>query len=73
MRVYNNQFSDDEGRDVAIIWDMKNFAEMDKDDESIKKEFEEINGEGSWENMLDEWEEITVKINSQLWENNIAK
>ncbi|MFK5880221.1 MAG: hypothetical protein QM478_12095 [Flavobacteriaceae bacterium] len=73
MRVYNNQFNDSEGRDIAIVWDMKNLAEMDDDDESIKKEYEEINGEGSWNNMIDEWEEITVSINSQLWENNITK
>lgn len=73
MRVFNNQFDDSDGRDVAIAWDMKNLAEMDNDDESIKKEYEELNGKGSWGNMLDEWEEITVSINSQLWENDIAK
>jgi len=73
IAVYNNQFNDNEGRDVAIVWELKNLAEMDDDSESIKKEFEEINGEGSWENMLDNWEDITVDINSQLWEINIAK
>jgi len=73
MRVFNNQFGGTDGRDVAIAWDIKNFAEMDNDDESIKKEYEEINGEGSWQNMLDEWEDITESLDSQLWENNIAK
>lgn len=73
MRIFNNQFGDDDGRDIAIAWDMKNLAEMDDDDESIKKEYEEINGEGTWNNMLDEWEDITVSIKSQLWRNNIAK
>lgn len=73
MRVYNNQFTGSDGRDVAIAWDMKNLAEMDDDEESIKKEYEEINGKDSWGNMIDEWEEITISINEQLWENNIAK
>lgn len=73
MSVYNTQFNDNDGRDVAIIWGMKNFAEMDDDSGSVKDEYEEINGEGSWDNMIDEWEEITVSINSQLWENDIAK
>lgn len=72
MRVFNNQFRDGDGRDVAIAWDMKNLAEMDDDDESIKKEYEEINGEGTWKNMLDEWEEVTT-VKGQLWRNDIAK
>ena len=73
MRVYSNQFDDNDGREVAIVWDVRNFAEMDDEDGSIKKVFEEINGEGSWDNMLDEWQDITVSINQQLWQNNIAK
>jgi len=73
MRVFNNQFDDNDGRDVAISWDVRNFAEMDDKDGGVKKVYEEINGEGSWDNMIDEWEDITVSINQQLWQNNIAK
>jgi len=73
MRVYDSQFNGDDGRDIAIAWDLKNLAEMDSDEESIKTEYEEINGEGTWNNMLDEWEEIALSINSQLWKTDIAK
>ncbi len=73
MAVYNNQFSEDDGRDVAIVWEMKNLAEMDDPSRSIKNEYEEINGEGSWTNMIKDWEQITVSIKSQLWQVNLAK
>lgn len=71
MRVYDNQFNAGDGRDVVIIWDMESMAEMDKND-PIKPAYEEINGEGSWDTMLEEWEEITLKIDSQLWRVNIT-
>lgn len=73
IRVYDNQFHGNDGRDIAIVWDLKNFAELDDESGSIKKDYEEINGEGSWNTMLDEWEEISVSVNSQLWRTNIAK
>ncbi|MDT0551808.1 hypothetical protein [Urechidicola vernalis] len=72
MRVYDNQFNADDGRDVVIIWDMENMAELDIMD-PIKPAYEEVNGEGSWDTMLEEWEEITLKIDSQLWRVNITK
>ena len=67
MQVYYNQFNEDDGRDVAIVWGMKNWTEMDKDDDGIKKYYEEINGEGSWTNAMDDWEEIVQSMKSQLW------
>ena len=73
MRVFNAQFNDDVGRDVVISWDLKNLAELDDDSGSIKADYEEINGENSWNNMLDEWEEITISVKSQLWRNNVTK
>lgn len=73
IRVFNAQFNDDVGRDVVISWDMKNLAELDDDDEGIKKVYEEINGEGSWSTMLDEWEDSTNAVKSQLWRNNVTK
>ena len=70
MRVYDNQFNAGDGRDVVIIWDMESLAEMDQLD-PLKPHFEEVHGEGSWDTMLEEWEEITLKIDSQLWRVNI--
>lgn len=73
MRMYENQFGGAEGRDVAIVWDIKNMAELDIDDGGIKGAYEEINGEDSWNTMLDEWEAVTVSVNRMLWRVNISK
>ena len=71
--IYNNQFSQDDGRDVAIVWTMKSWADMDADDGGIKKYYEEVNGEGIWVNALKEWEAVTESIKSEVWEINVAK
>ncbi|GAB1309014.1 hypothetical protein KH5_16970 [Urechidicola sp. KH5] len=66
VRVYDNQFNSNNGRDVALVFDMKNLAQIDENN-SIKGTYEEIHGDGSWDTMLDEWTEITLSIDSQLW------
>ena len=71
IKVYNNQFVTDDGREVVIVWDYKNWAAFDEEGGGIKKEFEEINGEGSWENAMDEWTEITESIKRQVWEHDV--
>lgn len=65
--VYDNQFNAGDGRDVAIIWGFNSWAELDDEDGGIKKQYEEMHGEGSWTNLLEEWEEITESIVSQVW------
>ena len=65
--VYDNQFTEGNGRDVAIVWAFDKWAEMDEDDGGIKESFEEIYGEGSWDNALKDWEASTESINSQVW------
>ncbi len=70
--IYNNQFNQDDGRDVAIVWTMNSWADMD-DDSSIKKYYEEVNGEGSWLNAIKEWEAVTESIKSEVWEISIDK
>lgn len=71
LRVYDNQFNAGDGREVTIVWEFNKWAELDDDDDGIKKEYEEINGEGSWDNAMDEWSEITVSIKSQVWEHGV--
>jgi len=66
--VYENQFKEGDGRDVAIVWPFSSWADMDKDDGGIKKTYEEINGEGSWENGMKEWADFIEKRGSQVWE-----
>jgi hypothetical protein len=71
ISVYNNSFVSNDGREVAIVWDYGSWSDFDDEGRGIKKDFEEINGEGSWDNMLDEWEEITESIVREVWEHNV--
>jgi hypothetical protein len=73
FNVYNNQFKEGNGRDVAIVWAFNKWAEMDEDDGGIKKSFEEIYGDGSWENALKDWGDSTESINSQVWRIGVNK
>ncbi|WP_298370553.1 hypothetical protein [uncultured Lutibacter sp.] len=66
-RVFNNQFSDNDGRDVAIVWPFKNWAELDDENSEIRETYEEINGPGSWERALDDWRSFTNSVISQHW------
>jgi hypothetical protein len=65
--IYENQFNGNDGRDIAIVWPFNSWAELDIDNGGIKKTYEEINGEGSWQNAMDEWSEFTESINSHVW------
>lgn len=67
MNIYENQFSENNGRQIAIVWGFDNYTEMDIDNGGIKKEYEEIYGEGSWANAMDEWQEIIESMSRQLW------
>jgi len=71
--IYDNQFRQDDGRDVAIVWTMNSWADMDDDDGGIKKYYEEVNGEGSWINAIKEWEAVTKSIKSEIWEIGVDK
>ncbi len=63
--VYNNQIHTAGGADIALIWSIKNYADLDGD-WGTKEAFEKINGEGSWKKMVDEWREITVDYNEEI-------
>ncbi|WP_339893770.1 hypothetical protein [uncultured Algibacter sp.] len=52
--VYVNEFRQgDLGRHIATVGFMKNWAEMDEDDNDFKKVFDEVNGEENWELFRD--------------------
>jgi len=67
MNTYNNAFSQDDGRDVAVVWPLKNWADLDNRDWNMKEKYEEENGEGSWENLIDDWEDATKSIVQEIW------
>jgi hypothetical protein len=56
--VYRNQFANNTGRDIAMVWFFENYAWMD-DDSNFGKKFEEEFGSGSWSYFLTEWREAT--------------
>ncbi|MGV6845509.1 MAG: hypothetical protein ACWA42_05215 [Lutibacter sp.] len=71
--IYENQFNANDGREIAFVWGLKNWAEFDDDDGGIKKDYEEIHGKGSWEDALKEWRSIVKGLRSELWEIAIDK
>jgi hypothetical protein len=67
ISVWNTQFNQGDGRDVAIVWPFAKWAEYDDDDWKIKAEYDAMFGEGEWENALEEWEEITKSVVQEIW------
>ncbi len=63
--VYNNPIHTSNGADVAILWNFNSFDEWSKD-AGTKQAFEKIYGANSWQNMLDEWLDITVDYNTEI-------
>lgn len=71
VSVYRNQFYANDGREIVIVWDSPNWADFDNDNGGIKKDFEELYGEGSWQNMLEEWDDVVESMNRQVWKHDV--
>ena len=67
MQVWNNSFNQGDGRDVAIAWTLDSWSDLDKEDWSMKEAYDEEYGEGSWENALEEWDDIIEKVKREVW------
>jgi len=67
MSVYGNEFNQNDGRDVAIVWPLKNWAEMDDDSWKMKDEYEKENGAGSWQRLLEEWQDVIAGNVQEVW------
>lgn len=63
--VLNNPLHTSGSPDVAMIWNFNTYEEWSKDP-GFKKEFENLYGEGSWQNMYDEWLDIINDYNAEL-------
>ena len=63
--VYRNQFENKEGRDVAIEVMFDKWAFMDED-HSLKKDFDEVHGEGSWWKLIEEYRDVVVSSEDEL-------
>jgi hypothetical protein len=67
ISVYDNEFSQNDGRDVAIVWSMPNWADMDKEDWKMQVEFDAMYGEGSWQLALEEWKDVMEAMTQEIW------
>lgn len=67
MRVYDNQFNEDDGRDVVIVWSSTKWADMDEQNDDLEATYEEIHGKGTWQTAIDDWRDFTVSVSSSLW------
>ncbi|NVO18963.1 MAG: hypothetical protein HXX13_04650 [Bacteroidetes bacterium] len=63
--IWNNPVHTPNVGDVAILWSFNTYAEWSKD-QGVKAVYEKINGEGSWQHMLDEWLDITTDYSSEI-------
>lgn len=67
MSVYDNEFTQNDGREVAIVWPLKNWADMDDDSWKMKEEYEKENGEGTWQLLLEEWRDVVKGNVQEVW------
>ncbi|WP_417236411.1 hypothetical protein [Bizionia paragorgiae] len=67
--VYTNQIHTAKSFDVALLWNLDKYADLDVDWKT-KEAHEKLNGVGSWEKMVEEWmtitEDHTVEIRTKL-------
>lgn len=63
--VYWNQFENKDGRDVAIEVMFDKWAFLDED-HSMKKDYEEVHGEGSWWKIIEEYRDIVISADDEL-------
>lgn len=65
--VWSKQFNENDGRDAAIVWRMKSWADLDDQDWKMKDEYDKMYGEGAWDDALEEWEDFVESMTSQVW------
>lgn len=63
--IFNNPLHTKESADVGIVWTFNSFEDWSKD-WGTKTAFEKMYGEGSWQHMLDEWNDIVKDYNAEL-------
>ncbi|MCF6170405.1 MAG: hypothetical protein L3J66_05430 [Bacteroidales bacterium] len=63
--VYWNQFDNKNGRDVAVETMFEKWSFLD-DDQKLKEDFDEVHGEGSWWELMEEFQDIVVSADDEL-------
>jgi len=65
--TYWSEFDVHADEDVAIVWGFEKWAWFDKDTKFMK-DFEEIYGEGSWQNFIEELRGTVKGTKDEVWE-----
>ena len=63
--VFDNPLHTIKTGDVGILWSFNTYAEW-SNDPGLKKAFEKLFGEGSWQQLLNEWLDIVVDYNAEI-------
>ena len=65
MRVSYSDLWNGNGADAAILFSFTRYAEFDEGSD-WRKDYEELNGPGSWDNFWKEWNNCVVSTSEQL-------
>jgi hypothetical protein len=63
--VLDNQVHVSGGPDVAFVWSFNSYKEW-SDDPGLVAAYEKINGKGTWQTMMTEWNDIIVDYDSEI-------
>jgi hypothetical protein len=63
--VFTNPIHTNNKKDVGILWSFNSYDSWSKDS-GIKAAYEKMFGAGTWQNMLDDWTDMTVDYNSEI-------
>lgn len=67
MEVWNTEFNQQDGRDVAIIFTFSKWADRDMQDWKMEEEYDAMHGDGSWDNALEEFKDFTNNFTMEVW------
>ena len=67
MRVYSSRFNAGDGRDLVLIFDFNKWAELDEDNDFVKR-YDEMNGADSFAAFLKEWRSVVLGNKQAVWQ-----
>jgi hypothetical protein len=67
--VYENQFDSGDGEDVVIEWEFDKWSFFDVD-MKFSKQYEEVHGEGTWTQFMEEYKDVVEKATDEIAELN---
>jgi len=63
--IFDNPLHTSTSGDVGMLWSFNTYADWSKDS-GTKKAYEKIFGDGSWQQILDEWLDIVVDYKAEI-------